>query len=203
MRSSWSASRSSIAFAGGIEEQDQPGDHGREGAPASLVSKVTGVKDSVITQVGQGSMISLPTKLAGAPLVDEGRQAARRVPRARSTAPTARPSGGRWCKALSRFGKFTNLRITTSATVNGQGVPEVFPSTATFSFHNSTYTSPYIQWEPVEQEDQLRDPATGQSSAPEPDGRAEGTRREVRLAAVRRPGAAPGRSRSSTSRTST
>ena len=52
--------------------------------------------------------------------------------------------------ALSHFGTFSNLRVTSSAAVTGVGSPEVFPDTKSFSFHGATYTSDYIDFEGVE-----------------------------------------------------
>jgi Domain of unknown function (DUF929) len=61
----------------------------------------------------------------------------------------------RWAmvNALSRFGQFKNLQITTSA-----GPPEPSPNTATFSFYGSTYASRYIQFEPIEEATNGRQP---------------------------------------------
>jgi Domain of unknown function (DUF929) len=49
----------------------------------------------------------------------------------------------RWAMvaALSRFGSFGNLGATRSAPA-----PEVYPSTATLSFHGSTFTSSYLSF---------------------------------------------------------
>ena len=46
--------------------------------------------------------------------------------------------------ALSRFGVFSNLRVTTSTALDG------YPNTRSFSFYGSTYTSPYVTFEAVE-----------------------------------------------------
>ncbi|MDE1823201.1 MAG: DUF929 family protein, partial [Candidatus Micrarchaeota archaeon] len=46
--------------------------------------------------------------------------------------------------ALMRFGSFSGLRYMTS------DPRDVFPSTPTFTFHNSTYTSQYVVFMPVE-----------------------------------------------------
>jgi hypothetical protein len=46
--------------------------------------------------------------------------------------------------ALSRFGRFTGLTLTASSSV------DVFPSTPTFSFFGSHYTSDYIELQTVE-----------------------------------------------------
>jgi hypothetical protein len=52
----------------------------------------------------------------------------------------------RWAMvmALSKFGTFTNLKGTTSSAIDTN------PSTPTFSFYGSTYSSPYISFDPLE-----------------------------------------------------
>jgi thiol-disulfide isomerase/thioredoxin len=53
----------------------------------------------------------------------------------------------RWAMiiALSRFGKFSNLHFMTSSATDSP------PSVPTFTFYNSTYTSPYITFAEVEE----------------------------------------------------
>ena len=46
--------------------------------------------------------------------------------------------------ALSRFGTFTNLKITHSS------AKDVYPNTETFSFYGSTYQSQYLSFDGVE-----------------------------------------------------
>lgn len=46
--------------------------------------------------------------------------------------------------ALSRFGTFSNLHIISSSAT------DVYPNTPTFTFYKSTYTSPYIDFQPLE-----------------------------------------------------
>jgi len=55
-------------------------------------------------------------------------------------------AAARWSMiaALSRFGRFSGLTLATSSSA------DVFPSTPTFSFHGSRYTSPYLQLQTVE-----------------------------------------------------
>jgi hypothetical protein len=48
--------------------------------------------------------------------------------------------------ALSKFGTFSNLHYMTSSAT------DVYSNTATFTFYNSTYTSKYIDFTPVETE---------------------------------------------------
>jgi thiol-disulfide isomerase/thioredoxin len=48
--------------------------------------------------------------------------------------------------ALSRFGTFTNLSATHSAS------NDVYPNTQTLSFYGSQYSSPYLDFQPVEEQ---------------------------------------------------
>lgn len=70
----------------------------------------------------------------------------------------------RWStiNALSRFGKFSNLSLMKSSST------DVYPSTNTFSFYNSSYSSPYLTFTPVEESDRnqapLQTPTPSQST---------------------------------------
>ncbi len=125
---------------------------GDKSAPASLVAQVTGVPASTITKVGKGSVTDLPLKLpASSPL-----KAANGKPRIIYMGAEYCPfcAAERWgiLNALSRFGTFKNVKITDSAQNTPSGVAETDPDTPTFSFHGATYSSPYVQFETVEQE---------------------------------------------------
>jgi hypothetical protein len=144
-----------IAFAGGAK--NSPSITGRQAAPASLVKKVTGVKQSVIDAVGEGTATGLPEKLPGPALTSGGK-------------PQIFYLGAEYCpfcaterwamvQAFSRFGTFKNLKITTSSST------DVDASTPTFSFYHSTYTSPYITFDSVEQEDNQSKPLETMSNA--------------------------------------
>lgn len=47
--------------------------------------------------------------------------------------------------ALSRFGTFSNLHLTTSSST------DIYPDTPTFTFYGSSYTSKYIDFQSVEE----------------------------------------------------
>jgi thiol-disulfide isomerase/thioredoxin len=78
--------------------------------------------------------------------------------------------GAEWCPycaaerwamavALSRFGQFTPLRgIHSSAS-------DVYPNTATLTFYRSTYTSKYLTFTPVENQDVNHNSLVGTTSA--------------------------------------
>jgi hypothetical protein len=112
----------------------------------TVLKQITTVDPSVLASVGTGQGQTKPTKLSGAsPL----------------TGPSGKPEvfyyGAEYCPycaaerwalivALSRFGTFGNLHQTTSSST------DVYPSTNTFSFYQSSYTSQYLDFVPLEVE---------------------------------------------------
>jgi Domain of unknown function (DUF929) len=125
---------------------------GRKDAPASLVKSVTTIPASTWTKVGTGTATGLPTKLPGPPLVTaDGKP--RIVYLGAEYCPFCATERWAMVNALSRFGTFSGLKITTSAAVTQSGAPETGPKTPTFSFYGAKYKSDYIQFESVEQED--------------------------------------------------
>lgn len=113
--------------------------------PASVQSKLT-VPASTLTTVGAGSAAASGIKaVSGTPLTSGGK-------------PEMLYIGAEWCPycaaerwamavALSRFGTFSPLKgIHSSST-------DVYPNTATLTFYNSTYTSKYLVFTPVENQD--------------------------------------------------
>src|SRR5579884_1672101 len=131
---------------------------GRTVAPASVVNAVTNVSPTLLSQIGMDG-VSNPFKAgSGSPL----------------TGPTGKPEvffyGAEWCPlcaaerwsivvALSRFGTFHNLMETTSASNDS------YPNTSTFSFYGSTYNSSYIDFVPIENADNQRNPLQNPTSA--------------------------------------
>jgi hypothetical protein len=115
-------------------------------APTGVVSAVTNIPDSVYNQVGVTStvQVSPPIPLSNQPiLMLDGK-------------PGVLYVGGEYCpycaaerwalvSSLSRFGTFSDLKVTASSKT------DVYPNTNTFSFEGSTYTSPYVTFQTVEQ----------------------------------------------------
>jgi hypothetical protein len=113
-------------------------------ANPTVVQKVTNVNPSVLAAVGTGKTQTKPTRLGGNSAL---------------TGPNGKPEvfyyGAEYCPycaaerwalivALSRFGSFSHLSQTTSSST------DVYPSTHTFSFYQSAYTSPYVDFVPLE-----------------------------------------------------
>jgi hypothetical protein len=115
----------------------------RTPASASLVHTVTSVPPSTFNAVGAGSARTLPQPVKAPGLTSAGGK------------PVVVYIGAEYCPycaterwpmvlALSRFGRFTNLQTTHSSS------SDTYPSTPTFSFHGSSYSSPYLDFEGVE-----------------------------------------------------
>ena len=118
-------------------------------APVALTKEVTSVPPGVLDAVGTGTVDSLPTAITSQPaLTSNGK-------------PLVVYIGAEYCPfcaaqrwavvvALSRFGTFANLGATHSSSV------DVYPSTATLSFHGATYTSKYLDFQGVETESNVQ-----------------------------------------------
>lgn len=111
-------------------------------ASAAVVDALT-VEPAVLDRVGKGKVEALPVRLSGQPALTAGGK------------PLVLYIGAEYCPfcaaqrwplmvALSRFGSFSGLKSAHSAS------DDVFPNTATLSFHGATYTSDYLAFEGVE-----------------------------------------------------
>lgn len=115
------------------------------GGGAAAARKLQAVPDSTFVAVGVQTGVTPPTRLPpGMPAF------------AQDGKPEVLYIGANYCPfcaaqrwalilALSRFGSFSGLSATRSSTT------DVFPNTATFSFHGSTYTSDLLAFEGVEE----------------------------------------------------
>jgi hypothetical protein len=102
-------------------------------ASPQVVAAVAGVPASVLDQVGAGTVASPPKALTGPPLTADGK------PRVLYVGAEYCPycAAERWslAVALSRFGTLTGLGATSSSPT------DVYPNTATLSFHGAGYRS--------------------------------------------------------------
>ena len=131
-------------------------------ALTSLINQTTSVPASVLDQVGAGGSQVTATPITlngGTPLTSGGK-------------PEVLYLGAEYCPfcaaerwavvvALSRFGTFSGLATTHSASKNGNGQAEVYPNTSTWTFANAKYTSKYLTFTPVEMQTNTPDPGTG------------------------------------------
>jgi hypothetical protein len=120
----------------------------RSQPPASrVVASITSIPASDLTRVGRGTAAQAVKGIKGAPLVG----------------PNGKPEvlfvGAEFCPycaaerwaiiiALSRFGTFSGLKLTSSSST------DVDPNTPTFTFRDATYASSYLDFVAVEGQDQ-------------------------------------------------
>lgn len=118
------------------------------GAPATpagavLEQSLSTIPAATFDAVGTGTGVTAPTPVTGPALTADGK------PRVLYVGAEFCPycAAQRWAvvTAMSRFGTFTNLGVTTSSAL------DIYPSTATLSFHGSTYTSSLLSFTGVEQ----------------------------------------------------
>ncbi len=120
--------------------------------PASVVSAVTHPSASVVSTVGGGNDVGGPEPAPRRPGPHRPSDAPHRTSNGK---PEIVFVGAEYCPycaaerwpmlmALSRFGTFSGLHeMTSSAT-------DVYPSTHTLTFYQSTYSSPYVDFMPNE-----------------------------------------------------
>lgn len=115
---------------------------GNSVAPVAAVKQVTSVQIATLNSIGIGTANSLPSKIKAPALVKNNK-------------PEVFYEGAEYCPycaterwsmivALSQFGTFSNLKATHSSS------SDVYPNTQTFSFFNSSFTSKYISFVPIE-----------------------------------------------------
>jgi hypothetical protein len=131
----------------------------RTSARPTVVTGVTDVSSSTTDQVAQGNASLSAVKAISDPaLTDNGKPELLFV--GAEFCPFCAAERWSMVNALSRFGTFTNLNQIRSATDDG--------NLATFSFYKSSYTSKYLSFVPVEDEDrdqkQLETPTKAQDA---------------------------------------
>lgn len=112
--------------------------------PLALYQNLTGISPTILNQVGAGSGVTKLTAITSGngSMTNNGK-------------PEVLYIGGDYCPycaaerwalvvALAQFGNFTGLSLMQSSS------EDVYPYTATFTFANMTYTSPYISFVAVE-----------------------------------------------------
>jgi hypothetical protein len=127
---------------------------------ATLEKKLTTIPASVYTTVGNGSADGAPKKISPAvALLKSADGKPRIIYVGAEYCPFCATERWAMVAAFSRFGTFTNLQSTESATT-----PETYPQTQTLSFYKSTFSSKYITFEPTETETNLEKPLQTPSS---------------------------------------
>ncbi len=126
--------------------------------PAGVQTNLATVPGSTLTSVGQGSASTAAVKAVTGPALASGGK------------PEMLYIGAEWCPycaamrwamatALSRFGTFSPLNGVHSSS------SDVYPNTATLTFYKSTFTSKYLTFAPVENQDVNRNLLQNPTSA--------------------------------------
>ncbi len=118
--------------------------NGRKPAPAQVVNQVTNVSPSVLQAVDIGNVTTKPIYIPGQPPLDGSNGKPEFFYFGAEYCPYCAAQRWSMLVALSRFGSFKNLSITTSS------ASDVYASTPTFSFYGSSYSSSYIDFVSVE-----------------------------------------------------
>ena len=150
-----------------VKANSKPGSSTSSNGPtgsalASVVSNVTGVPASTLDKVadGGGQVSTKPKAITGGTALT-----AKGKPEMLYMGAVYCPycAAERWSMivALSRFGTFSGLSTTHSASVNGAGGTEPYPNTPTWTFHGSKYTSQYLTFTPVEMQTNVPDKSSG------------------------------------------
>jgi len=110
---------------------------------ASVIKLATTVPASTLNSVGKGAAAApIPTRGHQPALTSDGKPEVLFM----GEEPCPYCGAERWALivALSRFGTFSNLHLIRSSS------EDVYSNTSTFSFYKSTYTSKYVDFNPVE-----------------------------------------------------
>jgi hypothetical protein len=130
-----------VAGGGGPSKAATPS----SAASDAVVNAIGDIGADVYDTVGVGTVNAAPKAMTGAEAITADGK-----PRVLYVGAEYCPfcAAERWAvaAALARFGSFANLGATSSASA-----PEVYPNTATLSFHGSTYTSTYLSFTAYEE----------------------------------------------------
>ena len=131
-----------IVIVGVTKGSDKKSSSLRTAASPAVVQQLTTIPSATFESVGAGNTTGGPTKVSGTPLTSGGK-------------PVFFYYGAEYCPfcaterwavvtALSRFGTWSNLQQTTSAS---QDTP---PSIPTFSFYGAKFSSQYLVFQSLE-----------------------------------------------------
>ena len=130
-------------------------------ALTSLVTTTTSVPASTLNAVGAGTFTGKIQAITGnpAPLTSGGKPELLYI--GAEYCPYC--AANRWAMivALSRFGTFSGLTTVHSGVTNGAGQQEPYPNTPTYTFAHATYSSPYLNFTPVELQTNIPDTSSG------------------------------------------
>lgn len=109
----------------------------------SVYASIAAIPAATYDAVGNGAASGKPEAYTGTVLTKDGKPELLYI--GAEFCPFCAAERWAMVAALSRFGTFSGLSLTTSAS------EDVYPSTPTFTFYGSTYTSDYLTFTPVEQ----------------------------------------------------
>jgi hypothetical protein len=116
-------------------------------APASVVHDVTNIPLSVYNKVGVNSNtvpVTPPTVISGQPPMTLNGKSPAMLYYGAEYCPYCAAERWAMTAALSRFGTWSNLKITASSHT------DVDPETHTFSYYGASFTSPYLTFAGIE-----------------------------------------------------
>jgi hypothetical protein len=112
---------------------------------SNVANSLSSVSPATFVTVGAPSGITLPNKVSGTSVSRDAQGKAVVTYIGAEYCPYCAAERWALAVALSRFGTFSNLSGTHSSST------DVYPDTQTLSFYGSTYTSPYLDFQPVEE----------------------------------------------------
>jgi len=115
---------------------------GEAPAPPQVVAALAGIPAATLAQSRGAVQTNSPRPITAPPLTEGGKPLVLYV--GADYCPFC--AAERWAvvTALTHFGQFTNLGVTSSSS------SDVYPDTSTFSFYGSSYSSPYLSFTGVE-----------------------------------------------------
>jgi len=108
-------------------------------APTSVVDAVSNWSTDTLNAVGTSGALTVPKAISGPPLKQNGKPLVVYI--GAEYCPFCAAERWAMVAALARFGKWHNLGATHSST------SDVYPDTATFSFHGADYASSYVAFQ--------------------------------------------------------
>ena len=119
-------------------------------APVNVLHGVTAVSDKTFATVNTGEVPNPFTAVTpGVPIMRDSAGKPIMLYVGAEYCPYCAAERWPMVMALSRFGTFSNLHIISSSST------DAYPNTPTFTFYKSTYSSPYLDFQPVEVQDRV------------------------------------------------
>jgi Domain of unknown function (DUF929) len=113
-------------------------------APASVVDAVSNWSPDTLNAIGDSGALTVPKPISGPPLKENGKPLVVYI--GAEFCPFCAAERWAMVASLARFGTWHNLGATHSST------SDIYPNTATFSFHGADYTSQYVSFQGKETE---------------------------------------------------